>query len=44
MRSYLIVANQTLTSQSLTQAIRARLTEGPIAPMWSCRSPRSVGG
>ena len=31
MRSYLIVANQTLTSQSLTQAIRARLAEGPIA-------------
>jgi hypothetical protein len=30
MRSYLIVANQTLTSQSLTQAIRARLAEGPI--------------
>ena len=30
MRSYLIVANQTLTSESLTQAIRARLADGPI--------------
>ena len=30
MRSYLIVANQTLTSQSLTDAIKARLAEGPV--------------
>ncbi len=30
MRSYLIVANQTLTSESLQQAIRARLVDGPI--------------
>ena len=30
MRSYLIVANQTLASQSLTDAILARLTEGPV--------------
>jgi len=30
MRSYLIVANQTLTSASLADAIRARLAEGPI--------------
>jgi hypothetical protein len=30
MRSYLIVANQTLTSDSLRDAIAARLEEGPI--------------
>jgi hypothetical protein len=30
MRSYLIVANQTLTSQSLTDAIKARLADGPV--------------
>ena len=30
MRSYLIVANQTLTSQSLTDAIRDRLADGPV--------------
>ncbi len=30
MRSYLIVANQTLTSQSLMDAIKARLAEGPV--------------
>lgn len=30
MRSYLIVANQTLTSESLREAIRARLADGPI--------------
>lgn len=30
MRSYLIVANQTLTSQSLTAAIEARLGDGPV--------------
>ena len=30
MRSYLIVANQTLTSQSLTEAITSRLAEGPV--------------
>ena len=30
MRSYLIVANQTLTSQSLTDAITTRLSEGPV--------------
>jgi len=30
MRSYLIVANQTLASQSLTDAIQARLADGPI--------------
>jgi nucleotide-binding universal stress UspA family protein len=30
MRSYLIVANQTLTSRSLTEAITARLADGPI--------------
>ena len=30
MRSYLIVANQTLTSRSLTEAISARLADGPI--------------
>jgi nucleotide-binding universal stress UspA family protein len=30
MRAYLIVANQTLTSQSLTQAITARLADGPV--------------
>ena len=30
MRSYLIVANQTLTSRSLTDAITARLTDGPV--------------
>ncbi len=30
MRSYLIVANQTLTSQSLTDAITARLADGPV--------------
>jgi hypothetical protein len=29
MRSYLIVANQTLTSRSLTDAIKARLADGP---------------
>lgn len=31
MRSYLIVANQTLSSRSLAEAIGARLQEGPIA-------------
>ena len=31
MRSYLIVANQTLTSRSLADAIGERLQEGPIA-------------
>lgn len=30
MRSYLIVANQTLTSRSLTDAITTRLAEGPM--------------
>jgi hypothetical protein len=30
MRSYLIVANQTLTSRSLTDAIEARLADGPV--------------
>jgi len=30
MRSFLIVANQTLTSRSLTDAIAARLAEGPV--------------
>ena len=30
MRSYLIVANQTLTSESLREAITARLADGPI--------------
>ncbi len=30
MRAYLIVANQTLTSESLTQAITARLADGPV--------------
>ena len=30
MRSYLIVANQTLTSESLREAISARLADGPI--------------
>ena len=30
MRSYLIVANQTLTSRSLTDAITARLAQGPM--------------
>ena len=30
MRSYLIVANQTLTSRSLTDAIKARLADGPV--------------
>jgi hypothetical protein len=30
VRSYLIVANQTLTSRSLTDAITARLTDGPV--------------
>jgi nucleotide-binding universal stress UspA family protein len=30
MRSYLIVANQTLTSQSLSDAIDARLADGPV--------------
>lgn len=30
MRSYLIVANQTLTSRSLTDAIQARLADGPV--------------
>jgi hypothetical protein len=30
MRSYLIVANQTLTSESLRDAIAARLAEGPV--------------
>lgn len=30
MRSYLIVANQTLTSESLREAIAARLGEGPV--------------
>ena len=30
MRSYLIVANQTLESQSLADAISARLADGPI--------------
>jgi nucleotide-binding universal stress UspA family protein len=30
MRSYLIVANQTLTSRSLAEAITARLADGPI--------------
>ena len=30
MRSYLIVANQTLESQSLTDAIKARLADGPV--------------
>ena len=30
MRTYLIVANQTLTSRSLTEAISARLADGPI--------------
>ena len=30
MRSYLIVANQTLTSRSLTEAITARHADGPV--------------
>jgi hypothetical protein len=30
MRSYLIVANQTLASRSLTDAIKARLADGPV--------------
>jgi Fe2+ transport system protein FeoA len=30
MRSYLIVANQTLTSESLHEAITARLADGPL--------------
>jgi hypothetical protein len=30
MRSYLIVANQTLTSASLRDAINARLADGPV--------------
>ena len=30
MRSYLIVANQTLTSESLREAITARLVQGPL--------------
>ena len=30
MRSYLIVANQTLTSESLREAIAARLADGPL--------------
>jgi nucleotide-binding universal stress UspA family protein len=30
MRSYLIVANQTLTSESLREAITARLAKGPL--------------
>jgi hypothetical protein len=30
MRTFLIVANQTLTSASLTEAIRTRLAQGPI--------------
>jgi hypothetical protein len=30
MRSYLIVANQTLASRSLTDAIAARLADGPV--------------
>jgi nucleotide-binding universal stress UspA family protein len=30
MRSYLIVANQTLTSESLREAISARLADGPL--------------
>ncbi len=30
MRAFLIVANQTLTSQSLTQEITARLADGPV--------------
>ena len=30
MRSYLIVANQTLTSESLREAITTRLAEGPL--------------
>ena len=30
MRSYLIVANQTLTSESLRDAITARLADGPV--------------
>jgi len=30
MRSFLIVANQTLTSRSLTDAITARLADGPV--------------
>ena len=30
MRSYLIVANQTLTSESLREAIMARLADGPV--------------
>ena len=30
MRSFLIVANQTLTSESLREAITARLADGPV--------------
>jgi nucleotide-binding universal stress UspA family protein len=30
MRSYLIVANQTLTSESLQEAIEERLADGPV--------------
>jgi nucleotide-binding universal stress UspA family protein len=30
MRSYLIVANQTLTSESLREALSARLADGPV--------------
>jgi nucleotide-binding universal stress UspA family protein len=30
MRSYLIVANQTLTSESLQEALSARLADGPV--------------
>jgi len=42
MRSYLIVANQTLTSESLREAITARLADGPLRV--HVVVPMSVGG
>ena len=37
MRSFLIVANQTLTSESLREAITARLADGPVGLTSSSR-------
>jgi nucleotide-binding universal stress UspA family protein len=42
MRSYLIVANQTLTSESLREEINARLADGPLRA--HVVVPMSAGG
>ena len=44
MRTYLIVGNQTLASQSLADLIGARLANGPIrATSWSPSNASAIG-